>query len=105
MNEKGFFSNTTLKLIACFLMVIDHVGMYLFPGYKIFRVIGRLSYPIFAFFLAEGCKYTKNKIKHLGLIMLLGIGMLLFNYCIFNNWTGCIFLTFTFSIIYIYIFN
>ena len=105
MNEKGIFSTTTLKLIACFLMVIDHVGMYLFPGYKIFRIVGRLSYPIFAFFIAEGCKYTKNKVKHLMLIMLLGIGMLLFNYYIFNNWTGCIFLTFTFSIIYIYIFD
>ena len=45
-------------------MLIDHVGIMLFPGITALRVIGRLSFPIYAFMIAEGCKYTKNKIRY-----------------------------------------
>ena len=29
--------------------------------------------PIFAFMIAEGCKYTKNKLKHFLMIFILGV--------------------------------
>ena len=45
-------------------MTIDHIGLYLFPGKAIFRIIGRLAFPIFAYTFAEGCKYTKNRTRH-----------------------------------------
>ena len=61
-------SASTLKIIACILMVIDHVGVILLPHLLILRVIGRLSYPIFAYLLAEGCRYTRNKVKHFFLV-------------------------------------
>ena len=46
-------------------MVCDHVGMILFPSISILRDIGRLSFPIFAFLIAEGAKRTRNKLRHL----------------------------------------
>ena len=49
-------SASTLKIIACIFMVIDHIGVILLPDVELLRVIGRLSYPIFAYFLAEGCR-------------------------------------------------
>ena len=59
-----FLSNNALKIIACITMAIDHIGFMFFPYDMIYREIGRIAFPIFAFLLAEGCKYTKNKLKH-----------------------------------------
>lgn len=55
----------TLKIIAIIAMVIDHVGEVFFPEYAIFRIIGRLSFPIFAYLIAEGFVYTKNVKQYL----------------------------------------
>lgn len=54
-----------LKLIAAVSMLIDHVGCILFPFFDIFRIVGRLAFPIFAFCLAEGVRYTKNRLRYL----------------------------------------
>ncbi len=55
----------TLKMIAIVSMVIDHVGHIFFPEAMIFRIIGRMSFPIFAYVLAEGFHYTKDVKKYL----------------------------------------
>lgn len=64
MQEKSFgLSNNALKIIAMLSMLIDHTGLMIFPEYKIFRIIGRLAFPIFAYMIAEGCFYTKKQKK------------------------------------------
>ena len=55
----------TLKMIAIITMVIDHVGHIFFPKVMIFRIIGRLSFPIFAYVLAEGFNYTRDVKKYM----------------------------------------
>ena len=73
-NIKNFgLSNNSLKIIAMVSMFIDHVGFILFPQYQIFRIIGRIAFPIFAYMIAEGCFYTRNRKKYLMLIAGLGI--------------------------------
>ncbi len=62
--KKLTLSGNALKFIAAFCMAVDHVGVFLFPRVAIFRIIGRLAFPLFAYMLAEGCEYTKNKLKH-----------------------------------------
>ena len=57
-------SNTTLKIIACVSMLIDHIGYIFFPEYIVFRYLGRIAMPIFAFFIGQGCRYTKNRQKY-----------------------------------------
>lgn len=64
----GFLSNNILKVIACITMLIDHMGVILFPTVSILRIIGRIAFPIFAFLLAEGCFYTRNKLRHLAVM-------------------------------------
>ena len=64
-----FLNGNALKILACITMVIDHVGLLFFPTQLIYRKIGRIALPLFAFLLAEGCKYTRNKIKHFGLLL------------------------------------
>ncbi len=53
-----------LKLIACLSMVIDHIGYVLFPDVQVFRLVGRIAMPIFAFFIGEGCLYTRDRKKY-----------------------------------------
>ena len=60
--KKGL-SGTVIKLIALISMTIDHVGVILYPNVMLFRILGRIAMPIFAYMIAEGCVYTKNKAK------------------------------------------
>ena len=77
MEQKNFkfavLSGNTLKILAAIFMLIDHAGLMLFDDNEIMRIIGRLAYPIFAFMIAEGCKYTKNKIKYFATVFLFGV--------------------------------
>ena len=52
-------SQETLKIIACVTMLIDHIGAVFIPGYTL-RIIGRVSFPIFCFLLAEGVHHTRD---------------------------------------------
>ncbi|MEB3209719.1 MAG: TraX family protein [Leptolyngbyaceae bacterium] len=49
-----------LKLFAAICMVIDHVGVVFYPEETLFRIIGRLSFPLFAWLLTQGEKKTQN---------------------------------------------
>lgn len=108
-NPIGILSGSTLKIIACILMAIDHIGFHLFPNVENLRIIGRLSMPIFAYLISEGCYYTKNKLKHFLLVFISGllflIGVLLFTKFTsgYYYWLGNIFLQFSVSILYIYL--
>ncbi len=53
-----------LKFIACISMLIDHIGYVLFPDIQLFRIIGRIAMPIFAFFIGEGCIHTRDRKKY-----------------------------------------
>ena len=55
---------TQLKVIGIVSMTIDHIGYFLFPQMTVLRMIGRLAYPIFAYMIAEGCRYTRNKVRY-----------------------------------------
>ena len=59
------FSGNQLKIIALIAMTIDHIGVQLLPGVSILRIIGRLAFPIFAYMIAEGCQFTRNRKKYL----------------------------------------
>ncbi|MGD0577176.1 MAG: TraX family protein, partial [Candidatus Staskawiczbacteria bacterium] len=53
-----------LKIVACASMLADHIGLIFFPHIIIFRIIGRIAFPIFAFLIAEGYVHTKNLKKY-----------------------------------------
>ena len=54
-----------LEVIAILTMIIDHVGIIFYPHDLIFRIIGRISFVIYAYLLAVGTKRTCNKKKYL----------------------------------------
>lgn len=67
-------SASTLKIIACITMLIDHVGFGIIcrlpsiggssPIYITMRLIGRMAFPIYCFLIVEGFKYTKSRLKY-----------------------------------------
>ncbi len=71
--RKQLFSRRSLKLLAAATMVVDHVGVVFFPQTLWIRWIGRLAFPLYAFFLAEGMKYTKSRENYFSRLILLGL--------------------------------
>ncbi len=67
------FSRRSLKLLAAVSMIVDHIGAVFFPQTLWLRWIGRLAFPLYAFFLAEGMKYTKNRENYFSRLILLGL--------------------------------
>lgn len=53
-----------LKLVAVVCMTFDHMGSNFFPGMPLFRVVGRLAFPLFAYCLVVGCLYTSDVKKY-----------------------------------------
>lgn len=66
-------SSFFLKVFALIFMIIDHVGYLIFPDKIIFRIIGRLAMPLFAYQMAVGFSHTRNKKKHILKLLLFAI--------------------------------
>lgn len=101
-NRICFLSGNVLKIIAAISMVIDHIGVMFFPYVKIYRILGRLAYPIFAFMIAEGCKYTKNKLKYFLTIFVFAIVIQLVYYLYSKDTYMSILITFSLSILIVF---
>ena len=102
MEKKGILNGNHLKLIAALCMLLDHAGILLFPRVRLLRVLGRLAYPIFAFMIAEGCRYTKNKLRYFLMVFGLGTACQLVYYFFSGDTYLNILLTFSCSILLIY---
>lgn len=95
-------SGNALKIIAAITMFLDHMGLLLFPGCIAFRYVGRLAFPIYAFMIAEGCRYTRSRGRYLGSLAGLA-AMCQAAYYLFDGSTYmCILVTFSLSILTIY---
>ena len=62
-----------LKIIAVITMLFDHTGYIIFGHFSFMNYIGRLSFPIFAFLITEGYKYTKNLKKYFARLLIFAI--------------------------------
>lgn len=105
-NRTSFgFSATALKLLALVTMTIDHIGYMFFPGVAAWRIVGRLAYPIFAFMIAEGCRYTRSRARYLGSIALLAFVCQLVYFIVDGSLFMCVLVSFSLSVILIFMFE
>ncbi|AOZ92040.1 TraX family protein [Paenibacillus crassostreae] len=54
-----------MQWIAMLTMLIDHIGAVFFSDQMIWRIIGRISFPIYAYALVQGHLHTSNRLKYL----------------------------------------
>ena len=62
-----------IQCVAALTMLIDHIGVVFFPTVIGFRAIGRLSFPLFAFGIAQGVRYTSDFRKYFIRILLAAV--------------------------------
>ncbi|MDD4415064.1 MAG: TraX family protein [Oscillospiraceae bacterium] len=66
LRQEMHLSSFGLKCVAIIAMTIDHIGYLLIPPDKsmLFRMVGRIAFPIFCFLIVEGYFYTRNITKY-----------------------------------------
>jgi len=96
-------SGNALKLFGALFMLIDHIGMLLFPSVIWLRAVGRLAFPIFAYMISEGAHRTRNKLAYFLRIFSVGVICQLV-YFIYNPSSPYlnVMLTFSASVLLIY---
>ena len=74
MTVTAKMNRDTLKYIAVFAMLLDHIAWYLLefssPWAQAFHVVGRVTAPVMCFFLAQGYVYTRSLPRYLGRLLL-----------------------------------
>jgi hypothetical protein len=102
MKNFSFLTGNMLKILALLAMTCDHIGFQLFVQYDFLRWIGRLAFPIFAYMIAEGAKYTKNRLRYF--LQMFGLGFLcqIVYFIAMGSLYQCILMTFSLSVLLIY---
>lgn len=103
IKERTGLTGNQLKLIAMLAMTVDHVGLILLPRYRILRIIGRLAFPIYAYMIAEGCRYTHNKGHYFLRLFTLGLICQVVYYFAMGSLYQCILITFSLSVAVIFL--
>lgn len=83
----------SLKVIALIAMTIDHIGVFIFPEWILLRIIGRISFPLFAFTLAKSLNKSSNPKKIVIKLLLFGFIIEFFMYMLAQVFIKNIFLT------------
>ncbi len=91
-------SGTVLKIFALVAMTLDHIGLVLFPQVEVFRLIGRLAFPIFAYMIAEGCYHTRRMGKYFLTVTAVGAVCQVAYYVAMNSLYMCVLVSFSLSI-------
>lgn len=97
-----------IKIIAVITMFLDHVK-YAIPDTQCFltQYFGRIAFPLFAFFIAEGLAYTKDRKKYITRMTIFAIisqiPFMLFKSLFSNSFMFNVMFTFLLAMIEIYI--
>lgn len=102
MENKLPLSGNMLKILAAVFMTVDHIGLLFFPAEQIFRIIGRLAFPIFAFMIAEGARYTRRRLRYFLNIFILGVICQIVYFITSESLYMCILITFSLSLLMLF---
>lgn len=80
MSMRPLFTSDRLKIIALGTMLLDHIGVVLFPEALWLRCVGRIAFPLFAFELVQGYIHTHSLRRYaLRLLLLAAVSEIPFN--------------------------
>lgn len=94
-------SGNQLKLIAMLTMTLDHIGVYLLPQAAVLRILGRLALPIYAYMIAEGCRFTHSRRRYFLRIASLAAVCQIVYFFAMGSLYQCILVSFSLSILLI----
>ncbi len=103
MKTIRLLNGNMLKMIAMITMTVDHVGLLLLDDFLPFRIIGRISFPIYAYLIVEGCVYTRRKLRRFLEVFLLGAICQLAYFVAEGDFYFNVLLTFSVSIPLVYL--
>lgn len=96
--EKRRLSGNALKILAMIFMTCDHVAVELLPDWDFLRMIGRLAMPIYAYMIAEGCRFTHDRKKYLWRLSSLALLCQVVYFFAVGSLYQCILVTFSLSV-------
>ena len=96
--EKRRLSGNALKILAMIFMTCDHVAVELLPDWDFLRIIGRLAMPIYAYMIAEGCRFTHDRKKYLWRLSSLALLCQVVYFYAVGSLYQCILVTFSLSV-------
>lgn len=96
--EKRRLSGNALKILAMIFMTCDHVAVELLPDWDFLRIIGRLAMPIYAYMIAEGCRFTHDRKKYLWRLSSLALLCQVVYFFAVGSLYQCILVTFSLSV-------
>ena len=88
-----------LTLSALITMTVDHIGMLLLPRLMILRIIGRIAMPLYAYMIAEGCRYTHDRRRYFLRLAGLALECQIVYYFADRSLYQCILVTFSMSVL------
>lgn len=76
-----------MQWIAIITMLIDHIGIVWFPDEPIWRIIGRLAFPIYTFYVAVGMTRTRSRRMYMQRLAVLAVISQVPFSLLFHTWT------------------
>lgn len=61
-----------MQYMAMFTMLIDHIGIVFYPDNPVWRIIGRIAFPIYAYCIAVGFDRTQNRPRYIKRLAIIG---------------------------------
>ena len=62
--KASYMTSFMLRFAALATMFIDHAGYVLYPRLGWMRIVGRVSFPLFCFLIAQGFRHTRSLPKY-----------------------------------------
>jgi hypothetical protein len=104
-----FLDHFTLKIIACIIMTIDHIGFFFVPSgttlFVVLRTIGRIALPLFAFLSFESVLKSHKPLIYFAKLIGLAIIMDLIQFIFNKEYSGNALTSLALGVLTIYLLN
>src|SRR5690606_33664629 len=70
--DRGQKEGFRMQYLAMLTMLIDHIGVVFFPDDPLWRIIGRIAFPIYAYGIVMGLAHTRSRKRYATRLAVIG---------------------------------